>query len=83
LGLKLNIVFFTILTFIITGSVLIIVDQYQFWVFEDFHKSKPIGLVAQGLEMAISLISLFILARGVSRIQNCAIENGEVAISRQ
>ena len=76
MGLKLNIIFFTILTLIITGSVLIIVDQYQFWVFEDFHKSKPIGLFAQGLEMAISLISLFILARGVSRIQNCAIENG-------
>lgn len=76
LGLKLNIVFLAIMTLIITGSVLIIVDQYQFWVFENFHKSKPIGLVAQGLEMVISLITLLILARGVSRIQNCAIENG-------
>ena len=76
MGLKLNIAFLTIMTLIITGSVLIIVDQYQFWVFEDFRKSTPFGLAAQGLEMVISLISLFILARGVSRIKNCAIENG-------
>ena len=36
LGLKLNIIFLAIMSLIITGSVLIIVDQYQFWVFEDF-----------------------------------------------
>lgn len=76
MGLKLNILFLTIMALIITGSVLIIVDNYEFWVFEDFSKVKAIGLVGQSLEMVISLISLFILASGVSRIKNCAIGKG-------
>jgi hypothetical protein len=58
-------------TTIIAASVLLIVDQYQFWVFENFEKTKPIGLVGQSLEMLISLISLAILCKSVLRIQSC------------
>jgi len=61
---------------IITGSVLLIVEKYQFWVFENFNSTKPISLIGQGLEMVISLISLFILGSGVKRIQNCTGDDG-------
>ena len=66
----------------ITASVLLIVEEYKFYIYLDFQSATPVAITAQSLEMAISLITLFILVGGVRRIQQCAEDCDEVAISK-
>ena len=80
--LKLRITFFILITMTIAASVLLIVEEYQFYIYLDFQTATPVAITAQSLEMAISLITLFILVGGVRRIQRCAEDCNEVAISK-
>jgi hypothetical protein len=47
---------------------LLIVEEYEFYVFEDFRRATPIALAAESLEMVISLITLYVMVSGVRRI---------------